>query len=116
MTAGPTARQVAEQFWAAFNEHDVEGVLALVSDDTVFESTSPAPAGTRSEGRDAVRAALGPVIAQADAHFTIEEWIVAGDTVVTPWRYDFPDGSVRGITVLDIVDGAIVRNLAYVKG
>ena len=34
-----------DRFTTAINAHDLDAVLALVTDDIVFESTSPAPAG-----------------------------------------------------------------------
>jgi hypothetical protein len=43
-----------DRFTAALNSHDRDAVAALVTDDIVFESTSPPPDGTRYEGRDAV--------------------------------------------------------------
>jgi ketosteroid isomerase-like protein len=43
-----------DRFTVALNSHDLDAVAALVTDDIVFESTSPAPDGTRYEGRDAV--------------------------------------------------------------
>ena len=36
-----------DRFTAAVNVHDLDAVLALVTDDIVFESTSPPPDGTR---------------------------------------------------------------------
>ena len=42
-----------DRFTAAINVHDLDAVLALVTDDIVFESTSPPPDGTRYQGRAA---------------------------------------------------------------
>src|SRR5690242_19155566 len=44
-----------DRFTAALNSHDLEATMALVTEDIVFEFTSPPPDGTRYEGRDAVR-------------------------------------------------------------
>lgn len=41
---------VVEAFNAALNRHDVDAVMALMTDDCVFESTYPPPAGERYEG------------------------------------------------------------------
>ena len=43
-----------DRFTAALNAHDLDAVLALVTDDIVFESTSPPPDGTRYQSRAAV--------------------------------------------------------------
>jgi ketosteroid isomerase-like protein len=116
LTATLTTNAVAERFIQAVNDHDVDAALELLSADSVFESTSPAPCGTRYIGRDAIRAALAPVIEDASTHFAVEQWISAGDDLVVRWRYDYADLFVRGISVLTIRDGEIVSNLAYVKG
>jgi glycogen debranching enzyme len=42
---------VIDRFNEAFNRHDAEAVAALLTDDTVFEDTSPAPDGKRIRGR-----------------------------------------------------------------
>jgi ketosteroid isomerase-like protein len=44
-----------ERFNDAFNRHDVEGIMAVMTDDRVFESTSPASDVGRFQGREAVR-------------------------------------------------------------
>ena len=47
-------RSVIERFNDAFNRHDAAAVAELLTDDTVFEDTSPAPDGRRIEGKGAV--------------------------------------------------------------
>jgi ketosteroid isomerase-like protein len=45
-------RAIIDNFNDAFNRHDVFGLEALLTDDTVFENTSPAPdAGSRESLR-----------------------------------------------------------------
>ena len=48
--------EVIRRFNEAFNRHDVDGVMALMTDTCVFENTFPAPDGERYEGHAAVRA------------------------------------------------------------
>ena len=43
-----------DRFTAAINAHDLDAVLTLVTEDIMFESTSPSPDGTRYQGRAAV--------------------------------------------------------------
>jgi len=43
-----------QQFNDAFNRHDVDAVMALMTDDCVFENTYPPPDGERSVGQAAV--------------------------------------------------------------
>jgi hypothetical protein len=53
-TAAPTTRMVIDRFNEAFNRHDADALGPLLTDDTVFEDTSPAPDGQRIEGKAAV--------------------------------------------------------------
>lgn len=47
-------RTTIDSFNEVFNRHDADGLVALLTDDTVFEDTSPAPDGRRIEGKAAV--------------------------------------------------------------
>ena len=61
-----------DRFTAAINAHDLDAVLALVTDDIVFEATSPPPDGTRYQGRTAVAQAWGELLASTpNAQFAI---------------------------------------------
>ena len=86
-----------DRFTAALNSHDLDAVAALVTDDIVFESTSPPPDGTRYEGRDAVRRIWGEMLtATPQARFSVEEQFSDGSgRAVVRWRYDWADGHVR---------------------
>ncbi len=58
-----------DAFNEAFNAHDVDAVMERMTEDAVFESTSP-PAGERHEGAAAVRAAWEAFFAASPtAHF-----------------------------------------------
>jgi ketosteroid isomerase-like protein len=48
------AMRVTLAFNDAFNRHDVPAMMALMSEDCVFENTSPAPDGARYVGKAAV--------------------------------------------------------------
>ncbi len=113
---------VIERFDSAFNRHDLEGVMAVVTDDCVFESTYPPPDGQRHEGRDAVRAAWSEFFQQSPrATFEIEELFGCGDRVVVRWLYrwvsaDGKPGHVRGVDLMRVREGKVAESLAYVKG
>ncbi|RPI52267.1 MAG: hypothetical protein EHM56_08585, partial [Chloroflexi bacterium] len=49
------ASQVVERFNEALNAQDVDAMMDLMTEDCVFENTSPAPDGARYEGKEAVR-------------------------------------------------------------
>ena len=118
---GPNHAALA-RFSAAFGSGDVDAIMALMTEDCVFEATGPAPDGVRREGADAVRAVWLELFAgTADAAFTEEESFVSGDRGVLRWRYDWTedDGSpahVRGVDVLRLRDGRVAEKLSYVKG
>ena len=76
-------RAVVEAFNAAWDAHDLQATLALVTEDCVFESARPGVNGARVVGRDALAVVWAPSFARGGAPFDIEETIVAGDRVVT---------------------------------
>ena len=90
----PTTLATIERFNEAFNRHDVDAVMALMTDDVVFENTSPPPDGERHEGQAAVRAFWERFFAGSPrAHFEAEEIFAAGDRCAVRWRYSWGDGS-----------------------
>lgn len=106
-----------EQFNDAFNRHDVDAVMGLMTSDCVFESTAPTPEGTRFEGQSAVRGCWEEFFADSpDARFDTEEMIVTGDRAVVRWRFDWGDGHVRGVDIFTVRDGRVAEKLTYVKG
>jgi cation diffusion facilitator family transporter len=113
--------EAVERFNEAFNRHDVDAVMAAMTDDCVFENTSP-PDGRRYEGQDQVRAAWEEFFASSpDARFDGEDVIVAGDRCVVQWVYTWTNGdgsasSLRGVDVLRVRDGKVAEKFAYVKG
>ncbi|HLN18189.1 MAG TPA: nuclear transport factor 2 family protein [Acidimicrobiales bacterium] len=113
-TAG--ALQVVEAFGAAWGAHDLDATLALTTDDCVFDSTGPAPDGSRHVGRAAVRAAWQPIFDDVGATFEAEETFAADDRVVQRWRYTWGDGHVRGVDLFTVRDGKVAEKLSYVKG
>ena len=110
------------RFNTAFARGDVDAIMALMTDDCVFESTSPAPDGQRLEGSAAVRGAWEELFASTpDASFETEESFVCADRGVVRWRYSWREagggpGHVRGVDVLRFRDGKVAEKLSYVKG
>ena len=113
--------EAVERFNEAFNRHDVDAVMAAMTDDCVFESTAP-PFGERHEGPRAVRAAWDDFFASTPtAHFDSEDVIATGDRCVVQWRFtwkndDGTTGTVRGVDVIRVRDGKVAEKFAYVKG
>lgn len=107
---------VIRRFNEAFGRHDVDAVMALMTDDCVFEDTTP-PDGRRHEGQAAVRAAWEALFSSsASARFVTEEGVLAGDRATFRWRYVFDGGEVRGVDVFLVRDGKVAEKCAYVKG
>jgi ketosteroid isomerase-like protein len=111
-----------QRFHEALNQHDVEAVMAAMTDDCVFENTSPPPDGERFEGRQSVRAAWEEFF-QSSSHaaFEIEELVAHGDRAFVRWLYRWIDtagtaGHVRGVDVIRVRDGKVAESLGYVKG
>ena len=110
------ALEVVDAFGAAWADHDLDGCLAMLTDDCVFDATGPAPDGTRCVGRDAIRAAWQGIFDDAGSRFEAEETFAAGDRVVQLWRYSWGDGHIRGVDVFRVRDGKVAEKLSYVKG
>jgi ketosteroid isomerase-like protein len=110
-----------DSFNDAFNRHDADALAALLTDDTVFEDTSPAPDGRRVEGKAAVvefwRGWFGR---NPDARFEAEEVIISGNRAVVRWVYrkvrNGQPWHLRGVDVFSVRDGKVAAKLAYVKG
>ncbi|PYN90291.1 MAG: nuclear transport factor 2 family protein [Candidatus Rokuibacteriota bacterium] len=110
---------VIRRFNDAFNRHDVDGVMALMTADCVFENTLPAPDGERFEGASAVRGFWRQFFQSTPgARFEAEEIFGAGDRAVVRWVFywDRSGSHVRGVDVMRVRDGKVAEKLAYVKG
>ena len=111
-----SALAVLDRFGRAWNDHDLDAALALVTDDCVFESTGPAPDGGRHQGKEQLRRAWAPIFANPASHFTVEDTFGAGDRIAQRWSYSWGDGHVRGVDLFRVVDGLVAEKLSYVKG
>ncbi len=117
-----TTRRTIDGFNDALNRRDVDAVMALMTDDCVFENTSPFPDGQRYEGQAAVRGFWTEFLAGSPhAHFDTEEIIVCGERSVVRWRYEWRNadggaGHIRGIDLFTVCEGKVAEKLAYVKG
>ena len=81
-------RSTIDRFNDAFNRHDADGLAASLTDDTVFEDTSPAPDGRRIEGKAAVvEFWRGWFVHNQDARFETEEVIVSESRATVLWVY-----------------------------
>ena len=116
-----TTREVIDRFNDAFNRHDADALAGLLTEDTVFEDTSPAPDGKRISGKEAVVAFWrGWFARNSDARFEAEDVIVSADRAVVLWVYhkerEGRPWHIRGVDVFTVRDGKVAAKLAYVKG
>jgi ketosteroid isomerase-like protein len=120
-TSEQATRATIDRFNDAFNRHDADALAALLTDDTVFEDTSPAPDGRRVAGKHAVAEFWRAWFERnADARFEAEDIIVSGNRATALWVYHkMRNGQpwrLRGVDVFTVKDGKIAAKLAYVKG
>lgn len=112
-----TSVRIVMEFNDAFNRHDVQGMMRLTTDDTVFENTHPSPDGTTFSGKPAVTQFWSDFFRDSpNAHIEIEEIFGMGNRCVMRWKYTWGDGHVRGVDVFKLKDGLIAEKLSYVKG
>ena len=114
-------RAAIDSFNDAFNRHDANALAALLTEDSVFEDTSPAPDGRRVEGKAAVvEFWRGWFARNSGARFEAEEVIVSGNRAVVRWVYHkMRDGQpwrLRGVDIFTVRDGKVAAKLAYLKG
>jgi len=120
-TTAETTRMVIERFNEAFNRHNAEALALLLTDDTVFEDTSPAPDGRRIEGKAAVVEFWREWFTRnTDSVFEAEDVIVTGDRAVVRWIYrksrNGQPWHLRGVDVFTVRGDKVAAKLAYVKG
>lgn len=113
-----TVLDVIGRFNDAFNQHDVDTIMLLMTEDCVFENTSPAPDGERYVGQAAVRAFWQQLFSESpQAVFEWEEIFACEDRGVVRWTYRWSEtGHIRGVDIIRVRDGKIAEKCSYVKG
>jgi taurine dehydrogenase small subunit len=78
---------ILERMLDAFNRHDLDAIMALFTDDCVFESPrGPEPWGRRFDGGDEVRAGLGARFTGIpDVHYGAGSHFVSGERGASEW-------------------------------
>jgi uncharacterized protein (DUF1330 family)/ketosteroid isomerase-like protein len=118
----PVGPAFLDAFAAAWNRHDTDAILAMMTDDCVFEaSRGPEAKGTVYVGRDEVRRGIQEVFAAfPDAAWTEPRHFIAGDRGVSEWTFTAtaPDGTriaVEGCDVFTFRNGLIAVKNSYRK-
>ena len=124
--AAPAALPPLLEAWlAAFNAGDPDQLLALYTEDALWEEPA---IGLAARGPDEIRAHLERLFTAApDIGYAVTSSVVAGDGAVVEWvvtgtyRADFPGlppaagqpFSFRGASVFEMTDGKIQRYTEY---
>jgi len=114
--------EIVRRFNDALNLADVETMISLLSEDTIFENTDPAPDGTRYAGKRDVSAFWQEFFrGSASARIEAEEIFEVQDRCIMRWIYYWRDkqgneGHIRGVDVYRLRDGLITEKFSYVKG
>jgi ketosteroid isomerase-like protein len=111
-----------DAFADAWNRHDADGILAMMTPDCVMETSfGPDACGTRYVGPDGVRRGIMEVFKVfPDARWNEPRHVVAGDRAVTEWVFTGTkaDGSkveVNGCDLFTFRDGKIALKNSYRK-
>jgi len=117
MNASEKTLATVERFNEMFNQHDVDAVMQLMTDDVVFENTS----GGRFEGAANVRTLLQRAFElMTPGWFNTEDIFLADDRVVVLWAYRFnkaePErGHIRGVDIFRVRNDKVAEKCSYVK-
>jgi ketosteroid isomerase-like protein len=116
------SEKLLEAFADAWNRHDVDALMSMMTFDGVFEaSAGNSVNGERHEGQQAVRAAYAAVFAQyPDAHWGDARYFVKGNRGVSEWTFTgtLSDGrkvEVTGCDVFTFRDGKIAIKNSFRK-
>lgn len=113
---------VVERLNRAVNDHDLDALASIFTEDCVFENTYPPPDGQRFEGLLAVLGFWQDFFDSSHgAWFEFEEIFTAGDRCVSRWiyRYETLEGEphhLRGADILKVREGQVSEKFSYVKG
>jgi uncharacterized protein (TIGR02246 family) len=114
--------KLLDTFAAAWNRHDVDGLMACMTDDCVFEAAAGRDVtGARHVGRDAVRRAYAAVFATySDARWNEPRHFVAGNRAVSEWRFtgttrEGATVEVNGCDIFTLRGGKIAVKNSYRK-
>ncbi len=119
MTRDELARTI-DEWLSAWDRHDLDGVIALFSEEAVFETWT----GLRVEGREKIRKAWAKWFEEGGFRFISEDIVIDEEkqTVAFSWIYEGPakcfDGKIekrRGIDLIRFKDGLITEKITWTK-
>jgi steroid delta-isomerase-like uncharacterized protein len=118
----PTREDLDAFFEEGWNRHDVDFLMAFMSEDCVFETAAgPDACGTRHAGRARVREAFAGVFRTfPDARFEGARHVVTGDRGVSEWTFTGTSTAgrkveVNGCDLFTFRNGKIAVKSSYLK-
>lgn len=115
-------KELLKDFLDAFNRHDLDAIMNFFADDCVFYMPRGAgPRGDCFRGKAQVRAGLATRFAGIpNVHYGQDRHWVSDDFGVSEWTLTGTSVSgksieVRGVDLLEFVDGEIVRKDSFWK-
>jgi ketosteroid isomerase-like protein len=116
------AMRMIKAIATAFDEHDLDGIMAHFADDAVFESPrGPDRWGQRFVGKEQVREAFaGRFSGMPDVRYTDDDHFVDGDRGASEWTLSGTTTAgqeieVRGCDLWTFRDGEVVKKDSYWK-
>jgi ketosteroid isomerase-like protein len=107
---------------AAFDRHDLDGIMSHVADDAVFEAPrGPDPWGQRFVGKAEIRDAFaGRFSGIPDVRYQDDQHFVDGDRGASEWTLSGTTSAgqrieVRGCDLWTLRDGKVVKKDSYWK-
>lgn len=122
LSSGAMYRRLLETFAQAWNAHDVDGLMACMVDDCVFETGGGAlPCGSRFVGAEVVRARFRQVwLDVPDARFEGARHFVDGDRGCSEWMFVGTKATgecveTEGCDLFEFRDGKIAVKKTFLK-
>lgn len=117
-----SALRAALAFKDAFNRHEVAGILRLLSEDCLLETSVPAPNGATYRGQEAIAHWWQDFFAEwPQVRLEVEEIYGFGERCVMRWTCRWAGAlgqgdHLRGVDIFQVKDGLICEQFSYVKG
>ena len=117
-----TQTTALQAFLDAFNAHDIDAIMSLLTEDCVFDMPrGPAPGGRRLTGKEQVRAGIQSRFdAIPDIQYVDDRHWTSGDRGVSEWTIRGTQATgepieVRGCDLFEFTDGKISRKDSFWK-
>ena len=109
------------ELYNGINNHKVEDIIGLLSNDCILESTSPAPGGTIYIGKDQIRRYYENLYEEkTELSFKTEEILGFGHRCIIRWEciWENKNGTeetIRGVDIIKEKNDLISEILSYSK-